>query len=136
MRAFAQRIHDADSSLTLIGSGSPEQAKGFSERTESPFQVLSDPQLHGYQAMELQQKLFGGFRLQTIPRLINAMRDGFRAFGTQGSPHQLGGVFVITTDDDLAYSYISKTLDDRGDPREILTTLERLQTAPPRPSPI
>ena len=126
MRGFGEKIRQLGSELTLIGTGSPEQGRGFAQRTESPFRVLVDPQLVGYQAVELQTKLFGGFRVQTLPRMLRAFRQGFRSLGVQGNPHQLGGTFVITTDNDLVYSYISRTLDDRGKPDEIVDALHSL----------
>ena len=131
MRGLAQKIRDLGAELTLIGTGTPEQGRAFAERTESPFNVLVDPQLVGYHAAELKQKLYGGFRTTTLLRLIKARLAGFRSPGIQGNPHQLGGAFVITSDNELAYSYISKTLDDRGDPRTLLEALAKLQAETP-----
>ena len=127
MRAIAQEVAKRDAELTLIGNGTPEQGASFQERTETPFRVLADPELVGYRAMELESKLFGGFRPQTPWRALRVWLAGFRGHGTQGDPHQLGGVFIITPDHEVVYSYTSKTLDDRVDPREIVKALDRLR---------
>lgn len=127
MRAIAEQVAERDAELTLIGSGSPEQGSAFGERTATPFRILADPELVGYRAMELRSRLYGGFRRQTLPRLIRAWLAGFRGHGTQGDPHQLGGVFIITPEHEVVYSYYSQTLDDRVSPYEIVEALDRMR---------
>ncbi len=124
MRAIEQRIIELGGQLTLIGTGTPEQGRDFTERTQAPFRLLTDAKLVGYQALQLKRKIYGGFRRQTILRFWRAWRQGSRGAGILGDPHQLGGVLVIRPDNKIAYAYLSETLDDRNDPWEIVRSLE------------
>lgn len=126
MRDIAEDITARGATLTLVGTGTPEQGADFAARLASPFRVLVDPDLNGYRALELRERLFGGFGLKTTPRFFRIFFRGFRPHGIQGNPHQLGGVFVITPDQQLRYSYLSRTTDDRVEPSVLLEVLDTL----------
>jgi hypothetical protein len=102
LRDYIPRIHEAGAELVTLGNGTPEQAKWFVGARRMGF---PDP--------------------RTMMAGVSAFAKGFRQTGVKGSATQLGGMFVITADGRMAYSYLSRYAGDHPDPENAVAVLER-----------
>ncbi|MEM1246367.1 MAG: peroxiredoxin-like family protein [Acidobacteriota bacterium] len=125
MRTIGEEIAEAGGSLALIGNGEVEDARRYAEEEQLPFRLLVDPQLVGYRAMELRQSVLANYSPRVVPRLIQALREGFRQGKAYGVKDQLGGVFVISPLAEVVYAHRSRTVGDEPPPDEILRALRR-----------
>ena len=125
MRTIGSEIAEAGGSLTLIGNGEVEDARRYAEEEGVPFRLLVDPQLVGYRAMELRRSVLANYNPRVLPRLVQALREGFRQGKAYGATDQLGGVFVISPLDEVVYAHRSQSVGDEPPPDEILRALQR-----------
>lgn len=111
--------------LVLIGTGSPAQAASFQADVCPSTPVLVDPQLIGYRAAQLKRGLFATYNPRTMFDFVRALLRGFRPGKVEGDGLQLGGMFVIAPGYEVLFSYISKTISDRGRLEEVLAAIDR-----------
>ncbi len=123
MRAIGTEIEELGGALTLIGNGTPEDARRYAQEEDLPFRLLVDPQLIGYGAMELRRSILANYSPRVVPRLFRAVREGFRPGKAYGQTDQLGGVFVISPLGDVLYAHASESLGDEPPPERILQAL-------------
>ena len=127
LRELNRLSKDLGSSLIIIGNGSPEEAAAFQEDLlEGEVQLLTDPSLTSYKAMQLKRSLFASVKPRTFLRALSLRRKGGRGAHRQGDSIQQGGAFVITPDHRVPYSYFCQVPEDHADPEEILATLRNL----------
>jgi NAD(P)-dependent dehydrogenase (short-subunit alcohol dehydrogenase family) len=110
--------------LVIVGNGAAHFAAAFREDYQLDCPLLVDPELRAYRAAGLRRG-----RVEALsPRLpwnaIRAIRTGSRQGAIQGDPWQLGGVFVLRQDGELAYRYVSREAGDHAPIDEILAALE------------
>lgn len=123
MRDYIPRIHEAGAELVTLGNGTPEQAKWFVEDYDVDTPVLTDPKLASHAIVGARRAGLPDPR--TMMAGVSAFAKGFRQTGVKGSATQLGGVFVITSDGRMAYSYLSRFAGDHPDPENAIAVLER-----------
>ena len=112
MRDQLPEISDAGVRTVLIGNGTPEEARDYQEQLGGGCELLVHPQLVGYKAMELKRSLLAVLNPASLLNAFRLQRLGFRSGPQQGDPLQLGGVFVITPGQRVAWSYRSTAPDD------------------------
>jgi peroxiredoxin len=123
LRDYVPRIHAAGAELVTLGNGTPEQARWFVEDYGVTTPVFTDPKLASHAIVGAGRMAFPDPR--TMMAGARAFTRGFRQTGVKGSATQLGGVFVITAQGDIAYRYLSRYAGDHPDPEEALAVLER-----------
>jgi len=128
LRAVGDEIERLGAKLVLIGNGTPEQGTEFEGRDPLPFRLLVDPDLVGYQALELKRSLLAGFRPRTLLHLVNALRAGYRGGRLEGDAYQLGGVFLIVPGGDVRYARVSRELGDEPPVEDVLESLAKWTT--------
>lgn len=107
----------------MVGNGTPEQAGAFIDDYSITTPVYTDPSLGIHRAVGARRG-GGGFRL--IRNALRALRKGHFQTRVLGDPRQHGGVFVITSQGEFAYSYLSEIAGDHPDPEHVLRALERV----------
>ena len=107
----------------LIGNGTVDDAKRYASEEDLPFELLVDPQLVGYGALELRRSVLATYSPRGIPRLVQALREGFRPARAYGVTDQMGGVFVISPTGDVNFAHESRSLGDEPPPELVLDAL-------------
>ena len=110
--------------LVVVGNGRPEHARDFQQQHGLDVPLYVDPDLQAYAAAGLRRDLRSTLNISTVANAVRALRGGHRQSSTQGDPWQQGGAFVITSDGDVLYRYVSQAAGDHPDPREIIAALE------------
>ena len=103
MRTIGSQIKQSGGRLVLIGNGTVDDAKRYASEEDLPFELLVDPQLVGYGALELRRSVLATYSPRGIPRLVQALREGFRPARAYGVTDQMGGVFVISPTGDVNF---------------------------------
>lgn len=126
MREITPQLHEAGAELVIVGNGSTQFAEGFVAEYEVATPVYTDPSRELYDALGTRR---AGFLDLFRPRLwrnaLRARRKGFRQHEVLGDGRQLGGVFIVLTDGEVAYRYLSGVAGDHPDPQEVLVALRR-----------
>ena len=129
MRDVVKDIHSLGSELVVVGNGRPEHADDFRKTENLAFPLLVDPDMQAYSAAGLKRGLTAAVNLKMMRHAMRARRKGFTQKKTQGDPWQLGGTFVITPEGKVLFSHVSREAGDHPDPKDILTVLEKAQSA-------
>ncbi len=111
-------------SLVVIGSAPPESIKAFREQTGYDGTLLVDPSLRTFRAVGLAHGVARTFHPLAVPRLVRAMRQGFRAGKVQGSLLQQGGTFVLGPGDTVRWEWRDGFSGDHPDFERVLATLD------------
>ena len=124
---MADKIERAGATLVLIGNGSTEQARDFLRETETSLQLLVDPNLEGYRAASLERRLLAPYSPRGWLAALRSMLRGFRPSRPAGDIYQLGGTFVVTPEQRVAYAFVSKDMHTPAPINDVLSALRRLQ---------
>ena len=109
----------------MLGNGQPVHAQWFIEDFQFTTPVVTDPELKSH-------AITGAKRVSKIPdprmfvAATRAFVQGNRQTKTMGHAGMLGGVFVITPDGEMPFSYISQYAGDHPDPEAPVRILEGL----------
>ena len=112
MRDHIPEIRETGARLVLIGNGTPAQAKTYQAEIGSDIELLVDPKLVGYHAMDLKRSLLSTYNPTSFLKAIGLSRLGFRQRPREGDPLQLGGVFVISPEQRVTWAYRSRSPAD------------------------
>ncbi|MDX1382795.1 MAG: peroxiredoxin-like family protein [Thermoanaerobaculia bacterium] len=112
MRERIPELEAAGARPVLIGNGTPDQAKGYREDLGGAIELLVDPQLVGYKAMQLERSLLAAYNPKSFLQAFQLHRLGFRQGPTEGDALQLGGVFVIDPQHRVVWSYRARDPSD------------------------
>ena len=123
LRDVVDEIRNRGAELAVVGCGSPSQAARFREERGLNFPLLTDPDLVAYRAAGLRRGLAATFNLSVAKNAFRAMKGGQRQGMVQGDPWQQGGGFVITPQDEVLFSYLSREGGDHPDPRDLVASL-------------
>jgi len=110
--------------LVIVGNGAAHFAAAFRDDLELDCPLLIDPELRAYRAAGLRRGRVEALSPKLPRATLRALRAGARPARVQGDVWQLGGVFVIRPDGDLAYRYLSSDAGDHPPIEDILATLE------------
>jgi AhpC/TSA antioxidant enzyme len=125
LRDAEPRIEDAGASLFVVGNGLPQQAKWFAEDTGlREEQLFTDPARATYKAAGLKRGFLRTMGPAVWAKGRRARQGGFKQSGVKGDPWQEGGVFVVTPDGSVPYSYISETAGDHPEPADVVAAVE------------
>ncbi|XP_044375586.1 DNA topoisomerase 6 subunit A3 isoform X2 [Aegilops tauschii subsp. strangulata] len=78
LAAKQEAMEAAGVSLVLIGPGTVEQAKAFSDQTKFKGEVYADPDYSSYKALEFANGLFSTFTPSAGLKIIQLYREGYR----------------------------------------------------------
>ena len=109
--------------LVIIGNGSAYFAKAFKEDFELDCPVLVDTDLRSYRVAGLRRGRVEVLSPQVPLNAIRALKSGARQDGVKGDPWQLGGVFVIRSDGEVTYRYVSDAAGDHAPLSEVFAAL-------------
>lgn len=114
--------------VVLVGLGSAEQAEQLKKEFSLTFPIVCDPQKNLYRQYGLGR---GGVSSLASPAVIlrgmRAMSQGYTPGIPQGDVMQMPGVFLISTEGNILYSYYSKNASDHP-AIETLLALKNLLT--------
>jgi NAD(P)-dependent dehydrogenase (short-subunit alcohol dehydrogenase family) len=123
LRDRIDEIRARGAELVIVGNGAPNFAAAFREDYELDCPLLVDPELRAYRAAGLRRGRVEALSPRLPRNAIRALRAGSRQGAVQGDPWQLGGVFVIRRDGELAYRYVSREAGDHPPVEDILAAL-------------
>jgi peroxiredoxin len=123
LRGVLPQIRARGAELVVVGNGQPFHAVHFREDHNIDFPLLVDPELKAYQAAGLRRGVKTAIKAGVLKNAWRAMRGGYRQGRTQGDPWQQGGVFIITPDGQVKYSYVSQEAGDHPAPEDVLAAL-------------
>ena len=129
MRTVASKIEAAGANLVLIGNGDVDQGRKFLEETETRLQLLVDPGLAGYRAASLERRLLAPYSPRGWLAGIGSILRGFKPGLIAGDGYQLGGTFVITPEQRVAYSFVGTSIYARAPVDDVVETLGRLSSS-------
>ncbi len=114
--------------VVLVGLGSAEQAEQFKKEFSLTFPIVCDPQKELYRQYGLGR---GGASALASPAVLlrgmRAMTRGYVPGIPRGDVLQMPGVFLISTEGNILYSYYSKDASDHP-AIETLLALKNLLT--------
>jgi NAD(P)-dependent dehydrogenase (short-subunit alcohol dehydrogenase family) len=122
-------IRERGAELVIVGNGASSFAKAFREDFELDGPLLVDPELRSYRAAGLRRGRVEALSPRLPCNAVRALRGGLSQGAVEGDLWQLGGVFVIRRDGELAYRYVSREAGDHPPIDDILEALS--EGAPP-----
>ncbi|VAI07057.1 hypothetical protein VPH35_073491 [Triticum aestivum] len=129
LAAKQEAMEAAGVSLVLIGPGTVEQAKAFSDQTKFKGEVYADPDYSSYKALEFANGLFSTFTPSAGLKIIQLYREGYRQdwelsfeknTRTKGGWYQ-GGLLVAGPGiDNISYIHKDKEAGDDPEMEDVL----------------
>jgi NAD(P)-dependent dehydrogenase (short-subunit alcohol dehydrogenase family) len=123
LRDRIDEIRARGAELVIVGNGAPHFAAAFREDYQLDCPLLVDPELRAYRAAGLRRGRVEALSPRLPLNALRALRAGSRQGAIQGDPWQLGGVFVIQRDAELAYRYVSGEAGDHPPVDDVLAAL-------------
>lgn len=123
LRPIIPEIHKLSAELIIIGNGNQFFAQGFIEEHNLTTPVYIDPELKAYKAAGLLRSVWHTIGPSALKNHFRAFKGGYRQTGVKGDAWQEGGVFIISPQNNLLYSYRSKAAGDHPHPEDILKVL-------------
>ncbi|WP_073476029.1 peroxiredoxin-like family protein [Desulfatibacillum alkenivorans] len=114
------RLDAAKTTLVVIGSGSPEQAKGFASKANFRGEIYVDQKLVSYKAFGLNRGVGRSLGLNSIIKGFSAIKRGFRQSAAAGDPWQQGGTFVLGPGDQILFEYRNENAGDHADLEKVI----------------
>jgi hypothetical protein len=122
----SKRLESVGARLVVVGNGKPWFIAGFRDKSGYGGEVYTDPTLRSYQALRLRRGVGSSLSTRSFGKAIEAYRQGFRQTRTRGDAWQQGGVFVISAEGELVFSYAS---EHAGDHPPVSAIVQALATA-------
>jgi NAD(P)-dependent dehydrogenase (short-subunit alcohol dehydrogenase family) len=123
LRDRIEGIRSRGAELVIVGNGAAHFAAAFREDYRLDCPLLVDPELRAYRAAGLRRGRVEALSPRLPRNALRALRAGSRQGAIQGDPWQLGGVFVIRRDGELAYRYVSREAGDHPPVDDVLAAL-------------
>jgi NAD(P)-dependent dehydrogenase (short-subunit alcohol dehydrogenase family)/peroxiredoxin len=123
LRDRIDEIRARGAELVIVGNGATHFAAPFREDYQLDCPLLVDPELRAYRAAGLRRGRVEALSPRLPWKAIRALRAGSRQGAIEGDVWQLGGVFVIRRDGELAYRYVSREAGDHPPVDDILAAL-------------
>jgi dehydrogenase/reductase SDR family protein 12 len=124
LRDRIDEIRARGAELVIVGNGAPNFAAAFREDYQLDCPLLVDPELRAYRAAGLRRGRVEALSPRVPWNALRALRSGSRQGAVEGDVWQLGGVFVIRPDGELAYRYTSREAGDHPPVDDILAALD------------
>jgi hypothetical protein len=123
LRDALPSIRARSARLVIVGNGTPAMAAEFRRERASDLEILVDPALEAYRALELRRGPGATFSWETLKNARRAWKAGFRQGRTRGDPWQQGGVFVLGPGALTRFVHVSRAAGDHPDTRDVLAAL-------------
>ena len=112
-------------SLVAIGSGTPDQARYFMEKSNYQGEMYVNPSLSVYKAFGLKRGFWKTLGPASIGRGIKTMSRGFRQGSSAGDLWQQGGMFVLGPGGQLLFQHRDPSAGKQADLKAVLTASAR-----------
>ncbi len=116
-------IQSKGAHLVVVGNGQAYHAQHINDEYQLPFTLLTDPDLKAYAAAGLRRSVLATLNPWSAAHAVRSWVGGHTQKDTQGDNWQQGGVFVITPDEEVQFSYVSQEAGDHPSPAQILKGL-------------
>lgn len=117
--------------LIAIGSGTPEQARDFSEQFEFAGELYVDPELRSYKAFGLVRGFWKTLGPSSIAKGIGTMFHGHFQGLSAGDLWQQGGLFVLGPGNRLLFAHRNPKAGFQADLDQVLAVC-RMPESPNR----
>ncbi|MBS0014287.1 MAG: AhpC/TSA family protein [Desulfobacterales bacterium] len=107
-------------SLAAIGSGTPDQARAFTEKFNYPGEMYVNPSLSVYKAFGLKRGFLKTLGPASVARGIKAMFRGHRQGSSAGDLWQQGGMFVLGPGEQLVFAHRNPGAGKQADLKAVL----------------
>ena len=123
MRDILPEIRAQGADLVIIGNGSRFFAQSFREELGLDVPILIDEDRRSYTSAGFRR---GGSGMLSPRLFVNATRAllaGHRQTGIQGDALQLGGVLILSRENEVLYRFASRTAGDHPPTLDIVSAL-------------
>ena len=121
MRDNQAKLEELGAVVLLVTFGTPEQARRWLEETGAPFPMLLDPDAIAYRAYGLKRSFWRVLHPQVFLAYFRLLAQGRKLRSVQGDPYQLGGDFIVDSQQIVRYAHLSANPADRPDIQALLS---------------
>ncbi len=126
------RFEKAGAQLFVVMQSQPENVRADLADNRLPFEIVCDPQMRIYDALEIYAAPSKEARMPTDPEQIKKLEEkkqrvkeaGFVHGKYEGNEQQLPALFVVEQDGVVSYAHYAKNSIDMPTPDEMLKWLE------------
>ncbi len=111
-------------SIVAIGSGTPDQAKGFLEKSDFAGELYVSPDRAAYRSFGLVRGRFRTLGPASILRAVRALASGFRQGSQAGDNWQQGGLFLLGPGDRVRFVHRDRFAGDQAKMENVLASLK------------
>ena len=122
-RPHARKLREQGIHTYVVGSGTPNFARGFAERMGGDIPIFSDEKRVTYQALEMRRGACTFMHPGVLVRGATAIFR-FRQRRTMGDNTQQGGTIVVRPDGTMPYKFLSRYAGDHARAKDILAALQ------------
>lgn len=122
-------MHELGGELVAIGSGTPAQAKAFSQELAMTTPLVTDPTLEAYKRGGMKRGVLRTLSFKGVGFALRARRGGFKQTGTSGDPWQQGGVVVLAALDRGGAVTLQHAASAAGEPTDFGVMVEAMGRA-------
>lgn len=123
MRDYVDPIRNEGAELSVIGNGTPEQARAFIVEQKVSHPLYTDPSLASYSAAGFDNSI--PLKVGILWSAAKAMAGGHFQTRTLGSPTQNGGALVLDRGGAELYVFRGTQAGDHPAPADLLAALKR-----------
>lgn len=117
---ISDQLDEMGVTIVAVGSGSPDQAGAFVEKSNFRGELYVDPSLAAYRAFGLKRGFWKTLGPASVVRGFKAMGRGFRQGKTAGDPWQQGGMFVLGPGKRLLFEHRNPSTGKQADLNAVL----------------
>src|SRR4051812_814796 len=113
LREILPELRKGGADLYVIGSGTPEQAKHFMERSKLDAKAFVSQDLRAYEAAKLRRSFLSVVNPSLVKNFFRArVGGGFKQGRTQGDTWQQGGVVVVAPGGKVLFHHADNAAGD------------------------
>ena len=114
------RLDAMDVAVIVIGSGSPSQARTFSENFSFTGELYVDKTLKAFNAFELERGILKTLGPSSLTKGLKAMGQGFHQGLSAGDLWQQGGLFVLGPGNRMVFQHQDRFAGDHALPQDVV----------------
>jgi len=127
LRRAEEKFDAARLRTVLVSMGSPDLAEAFRRQFDVPFPIICDPGKSLYGTFGLKgSSMVGIFSPDLFLKGLRAVGRGHFPGLIHGDPFQLPGVFIVDTEGQIRYSYLSRDPSDYPSVETIVAAASRV----------
>ena len=127
LRPYYDQLKALNTDVVVVSFETGYWLQVWLAETESPFQLLLDPERMAYRAFGLEQSLIHSWGLKNLWYYAWARLKGRHTHHTGGDTTQLGGDFIVDTTGIIRLAYRSHDPTDRPAVDSLLAAITQLQ---------